>query len=70
MPETLTRRLLVTALRATFAIASATLGERRRTHVEIASAAALWARGYGEGLGWAPTYPESITGRGDYGHGD
>jgi hypothetical protein len=56
LPEALTRRLLGSALRATFAIASATLGERRRTHIEIASGAALWARGYGEALGWAPVY--------------
>lgn len=54
LPEELARRLLGCALRATFAIASATLGERRRTHIEIASGAALWARGYGEALGWTP----------------
>ncbi len=56
LPVPLLHRLLGTALRATFAMASATLGEPRRTHIEIASGAALWARGYAEALGWTPTY--------------
>jgi hypothetical protein len=67
LPEALTRRLLTSALYATCAITSATLGHedapavgdmaRRRTHIEIACGAALWARGYAEALGWAPSYP-------------
>jgi hypothetical protein len=60
LPEPLTRQLLSGALYAVFGIASATLDVEpwaptgRRTHVQIASGAALWARGYGEALGWQP----------------
>jgi hypothetical protein len=59
LPDRMLRLLLVHALDATIAIASADLGERRRTHVEIASDAALWARGYAERCGWNP--PEEVT---------
>lgn len=67
LPETLTRRLLSAALYSTFGISSATLGHedhtvgerRRRTHIEIASGAALWARGYAEALGWTPPGPSA-----------
>lgn len=54
LPEPLTQGLLSAALYATYAIADADLGERRRSAVEIASGAALRARGYAEAIGWAP----------------
>jgi hypothetical protein len=59
LPELLTRGLLSAALYAVFAITSAALEAQRasrgcRGHVEIASGAALWARGYAEALGWEP----------------
>lgn len=60
LPEDLIRDLLGAALYATCGYASATLAEEpwsttvRRTHIEIASGAALWVRGYAEALGWEP----------------
>lgn len=60
LPEELLRALLAAALYATCGITSATLGQEpwtlngRRTHIEIASGAALYARGYAEALGWQP----------------
>lgn len=55
LPERLTRRILATALTASIAITRAgQVGAWRRTHIEIASGACLFARGYGEALGWTP----------------
>jgi hypothetical protein len=61
LPEMLVRQLIDAALHAVFGITSAsfepepwTIQQHRRTHVEIASGAALWARGYAEALGWEP----------------
>lgn len=53
LPKRVAGQILIAALYATFAVASADLGEPRRTCVEIANGAALWARGYAEALGWA-----------------
>lgn len=54
LPEQMTHKLLSAALYVTFGLSSATLAQPRRTHSEIASGAALWARGYAEALGWTP----------------
>lgn len=60
LPELLIRQLIDAALHAVFGITSATLDPEpwttkgRRTHVEIASGAALYARGMAEALGWEP----------------
>lgn len=60
LPEPLTRSLLGAALYATCGIGAVAIGPEpwsvggRRTHIEIASGAALYARGYAEALGWRP----------------
>lgn len=59
LPEPLTRAILDAALHATFAIATADMYGGRRNQTEIASAAALFARGYAEALGWTP---DPVTG--------
>lgn len=59
LPEALLRRIITASLYAMIAVtASSKPGLHRRTHVEIAAGAALWARGYAEALDWTPTYPQ------------
>ncbi len=55
LPEILTRQIITSAWYASIAIGNAEI-DRRRPLVEIASAGALYARGYADALGWYPTY--------------
>ena len=58
LPEVLTRRLLNAALVAMYGmVGSKMTTDHRRTPIEIAAGASLWARGYAEALGWAPGTP-------------
>ncbi len=61
LPVSLTRRLLTHALRVALAIRGVDLGAGRRTHIEIAFAAALYVRRYADALGWEPAYETAET---------
>lgn len=64
LPEPVVREILHAAMVAEFGIGAAGLdadpwqlnGGVRRSPVERAVTAALWARGYAEALGWTPEY--------------
>lgn len=64
LPEQLIRGLLGAALYAVCGIGTVTITpepwtvDGRRTHIDIASGAALYARGYGEAIGWEPHHDQ------------
>lgn len=54
LPDRLTRRIIVAALYASIPLGRAELGEHRRSVIQLAGDAMLWARGYAERCGWTP----------------
>ncbi len=53
LPTDLVKRMVNCSMYVTFALYD--LNGPRRSHLDLATGACLWARGYADALGWTPT---------------